>query len=171
MTNYFSLLACFLIAAACSNPTGRSWIIPVNIAPADLLYTPAQMESFELRRNRLVDSLEEGYVILRSTDESSFNRHEFKANNNFFYLTGYVASRSYAILSPESLHPFVLSQPPHSIRSMIYDGEILGNEEERSYIDLINCFPFANTRHFRTVFCKLHPSFIWIAAIAFFMRK
>lgn len=133
MTKYLTLITYLLIVAGCSNPGGRSWIIPVNIAPADLLYTPAQMESFELRRNRLIDSLDDGYVILRSTDESSFNRHEFRVTNNYFYLTGYVAPRSYAILSAESEYPFMLSQPPHSIRSMIYDGEVLPDDQVEEF--------------------------------------
>jgi len=133
MTKYLTLFTFLLMVAGCSNPGGRSWIIPVNIAPSDLLYTPAQMESFELRRNRLIDSLDDGYVILRSTDESSFNRHEFRVNNNYYYLTGYVAPRSYVVLNIESEHPFTLSQPPHSIRSMIYDGEILPDEQVKEF--------------------------------------
>jgi Xaa-Pro aminopeptidase len=132
MKKYFAILLYLLAAYACNSPSGRSWIIPVNIEPADLEYDSSLMDLFESRRQQVLDSLTEGYVILRSTDESSFNRHEFKANNNYFYLTGYMTSRSYAILRPGSEHPFMLSQPPHSIRSMIYDGEILENSEVKS---------------------------------------
>jgi len=129
MKKYLAFLFFFILAISCNSPVGRSWIIPVNIDPSDLEYTSDHMDNFESRRMQLLDSLSEGYVILRSTDESSINRHEFRPNNYFYYLTGYVAPRSYAILSSESEHPFRLSQPPHSIRSMIYDGAVLPDEQ------------------------------------------
>ena len=133
MKKYLPLFIILLILVACTNPGGRSWIIPVNIDPSDLIYTPAQMESFEMRRNHVIDSLKEGYIVLRSIDQASFNRHEFRPNNYFFYLTGYNAPRSYAVLSPEKDHPFTLSLPPQSIRSMIYEGGHLPAEKVKEF--------------------------------------
>jgi Xaa-Pro aminopeptidase len=77
----------------------------------------------------LLDSLSEGYVILRSTDEASYNRNEFRANNNFYYLTGFQAPRSYVILSKNPNQAYMLGLPPHSLWLMIYEGELPGEEE------------------------------------------
>ncbi len=104
-------------------------MIPVSIDPSDLAYTPSQMESFEGRRSEVIDSLENSFVILKSAAPCSFNRHEFRANNYFYYLTGYEAAGSYAILSPNPQQKFTLSLPPESIRSLIYSGGELPAEE------------------------------------------
>ncbi len=63
MKNIYSLLFFISILSGCNTPGGRSWVIPVNIDPSDLSYTPSQMESFELRRLHVIDSLKEGYII------------------------------------------------------------------------------------------------------------
>lgn len=123
MKKIHSLFFLISLIAGCNTPVGRSWIIPVSIDPSDLSYTPSQMESFELRRAHLIDSLKEGYLILKSTDQNSYNRHEFKANNYFYYLTGFTAPQSYLILSANPDYPYTLALPPRSIRSMIYEGE------------------------------------------------
>ncbi|MCK4879729.1 MAG: aminopeptidase P family protein [Bacteroidales bacterium] len=129
MKKYVSLFIYLLILSGCTNPGGRSWMIPVTIDPSDLDYTPSSMESFEGRRQLLSDSLSSGYVILRSADQGSFNRHEFRPNNYFYYLTGYTARGSYAILGPEPQATFTLSMPPQSIRTLIYEGGELEEEE------------------------------------------
>jgi len=122
MKNIFPLLFFISLLSGCSTPGGRSWEIPVKIDPSDLSYTPSQMESFEMRRLDVIDSLKEGYLILRSTDQHSHNRHEFRHNNNYYYLTGFSTPRSYLILQADSENPFTLTLPPQSIRSMIYEG-------------------------------------------------
>jgi Xaa-Pro aminopeptidase len=109
-------------------------MIPVTIDLSDLDYTPSHMESFEARRQLLTDSLGADYIILRSADQESFNRHEFRPNNYFFYLTGYAARGSYAILRSDPEMSFTLSVPPQSIRTLIYDGgEISGQELKDQY--------------------------------------
>jgi len=134
MKKYASLLFLLALLSGCSNPVGRSWIIPVSIDPSDLIYTPDQMESFEIRRNQVLSSLEEGFVILRSTDRGNHNRHEFRPNNYFYYLTGYAAPNTYAVLGKQDQLGFTLSLPPRSIRSMIYEGgQLSGNEVKEFY--------------------------------------
>jgi len=129
MKKYLSLFIYLLILSACTNPGGRTWMIPVNIDPSDLVYTPTAMESFEGRRQLLTDTLDSAYVILRSASQGSFNRHEFRPNNYFYYLTAYAARGSYAILAPDPQKSFSLSVPPQSIRSLIYEGSELNAEE------------------------------------------
>ena len=65
---------------------------------AILAYTPEQMEGFHKRRAAVLDSMEQGFLILKSSDQWSHNRHEFRTNNYFYYLTGYASSGSYLIL-------------------------------------------------------------------------
>ncbi len=129
MKRYLSLLVCFLTIAGCTNPGGRSWMIPVSIDPSDLAYSPSHMESFEGRRQQAIDTLSNSYIILRSADQRSNNRHEFRPNNYFYYLTGFAARGSYAILSPDVPYSYTLSVPPQSIRSLIYEGGELEAEE------------------------------------------
>ncbi|MEA3460471.1 MAG: aminopeptidase P family protein [Bacteroidota bacterium] len=129
MKKYLSLFIYLSILSGCTNPGGRNWMIPVTIDPLDLDYTPTIMESFEGRRQQILDSLSNSYVILRSTDQGSFNRHEFRPNNYFFYLTGFTARGSYAILGPDPQDAYTLSIPPQSIRTLIYEGGELEAEE------------------------------------------
>lgn len=124
MKKYLYLFINLTILAGCTNPGGRSWMIPVNIDLSDLDYTASRMESFEARRQLVSDSLGSAYVILRSADQRSSNRHEFRPNNYFYYLTGYNARGSYAILSAGMEPSFTLSVPPRNLRMQIYDGAV-----------------------------------------------
>jgi len=124
MKKHLLLLIYLLIVSGCHNPGGRSWMIPVSIDPSDLMYTPAQEESFEMRRNQVIDSLYGGYVILKSwddnrlyRDQNSLNRHQFRPNNYFYYLTGHEGPSTYAILSNDSAKSFVLTSPSQNIRA------------------------------------------------------
>jgi Xaa-Pro aminopeptidase len=129
MKKYAFLLLLVAILTSCNNPGGRRWIIPVNIDPSDLSYTPAQLERFQIRRDQVLSNLEEGYVILRSNDAGNGDFYDFRPNNYFYYLTGYDASNSYAILSNQDDHTFTMSLPPQNIRMMIYTGESLPAEQ------------------------------------------
>ena len=129
MKKYLQPLVLLLFITGCTHPGGRSWMIPISIDPSDLDYTPAEMESFAKRRVQLADSLGTGYAILSSVDPSSYNRHEFRPNNYFYYLTGYDGPRSFAILHGGPQPSFTLSVPPQSMRSLIYEGRELSAEE------------------------------------------
>jgi Xaa-Pro aminopeptidase len=111
------------ILTCCNQPESRNWIIPVTIDTSDLAYSPEQTEVFKTRRIRALDAMQGGYMILKSSDDDSFNRLEFRPNNYFFYITGYSAPDCYAILAKNDPDSFILSLPPESIRSLIYNGE------------------------------------------------
>jgi Xaa-Pro aminopeptidase len=104
-------------------------MIPLSIDPSDLEYTPSQAESFEMRRNQVIDSLNGAKVLLRSWDSESRNRHQFRPNNYFYYLTGFAGSGTYAILGDDPDLRFVLSGPSRNMRARIYDGSQLSAEE------------------------------------------
>jgi len=129
MKKYLSLFIYLSILTGCTNPGGRNWMIPVTIDPSDLEYTPTMMESFEGRRQQVLDSLNDSYVILRSADQGSSNRHEFRPNNYFYYLTGYADRGSYAVLSGNSETSYILSAPPQNLRMQIYDGKVMDTDE------------------------------------------
>jgi len=129
MKKYVPLLICLLILSGCTNPGGRTWLIPVTIDPSDLEYTPSSVEIFEGRRSQLIDSLNDSYIILRSSSQCSSNRHEFRPNNYFYYLTGYTDRGSYAILSQAPSQSYTLSAPPQNLRMQIYDGKVLDTQE------------------------------------------
>ena len=135
MKKYLLLLIYLSIVSGCYNPGSRSWMIPVSIDPSDLLYTPSQLESFEMRRNQVIDSLDGAYVILRSWDQNSHNRHQFRPNNYFYYLTGFDAPGIYAILGNSPEVQYVLSSPQQSIRNQIYDGSELSTDEIQEKFD------------------------------------
>jgi len=129
MKKYLLLLVSLITVSGCYQTGGRSWMIPVSIDPSDLPYTPAQEESFEMRRNQVLDSLDGARVILRSWDQHSHNRHQFRPNNYFYYLTGYEGPGSFAILGADSARPFILSTAAQSLRASIYDGSHPTTEE------------------------------------------
>ena len=122
MKKYLLLFLMLSILTNCMNPEGRSWIIPLTIDDTLLDYTPEQLESFHKRRSALLDKMKPGFLILKSTDQRSRNRHEFRCNNYFYYLTGYTSYGSYVILAKQDAGQFLLSKPFTNIRMEIYDG-------------------------------------------------
>ncbi len=139
MKKYLSLLFMLSIITGCIQPESRTWIIPVTIDPSDLELSPAQLETFESRRKRLSDAMEEGTLILKSDDPESHNRHQFRPGNPFYYLTGLDTPGSYLIMGNTGTDPLILSLPPRTIRSLIYDKEPLpaGQLKERYGADRV----------------------------------
>jgi len=147
MKNYLLLLVYVTILGGCYNSGGRSWMIPLSIDPTDLEYTPSQAESFEMRRNQVIDSLKGAFVILRSWDAESHNRHQFRPNNYFYYLTGHTGSGTYAILSDDPDLHFVLSGPSRNLRARIYDGSQLSAEELKDRYRPLDVLSRSNIMH------------------------
>ncbi len=141
MKKYLLLLIYLSIVSGCYNSGGRSWMIPLNIDPSDLGYTPTQAESFEMRRNQVIDSLDDAIVILRSWDADSHNRHQFRPNNYFYYLTGHEGPDTYAILASDPDLSFVLSAPSQNIRARIYDGSQLTADELKEKYNPVEVLP------------------------------
>lgn len=114
------------------NPESRTWIIPVTIDDSVLIYTPEQMEGFEKRRAEVLGAMDAGYMILKARDQWSYNLHEFRTNNYFYYLSGYPAHEGYLILEKQEKELFLLSVPAKNIRRDIYEGEGHGAEDLQS---------------------------------------
>ena len=109
-------------------PGGRSWVIPVTKDPSDLSFSPEQREKYVERRDQVVSGLDGAVVILRSDQPAGLNRHQYRPNNYFYYLTGCDIPRTYMVLS-DTESAFTLSAPPESIRMMIYEGSSIGEEK------------------------------------------
>ena len=139
------VLVALLIFAGCRMPGGRSWIIPVTIDPSDLAMTPDQQDRFSERREQVLSLLEGATLILRSEQPAALNRHQYRPNNYFYYLTGCDVPRTYMVLS-DSEHPFTLSAPPESIRSMIYEGNPMQQEKMDVLFGPDRMVPFAVAR-------------------------
>ncbi|MGW8314497.1 MAG: aminopeptidase P N-terminal domain-containing protein [Bacteroidales bacterium] len=122
------LIVILLSLNGCRIPGGRSWVVPVTIDPSDLSITPEQQERFKARRDKVTLQMEAGVVILRSGIYSDLNRHQYRPGNYFYYLTGYDAPRSIMVLVGKT-GQFILSTPPESIRTMIYEGSPMPPEE------------------------------------------
>ncbi|MFO7933063.1 MAG: aminopeptidase P family protein [Bacteroidales bacterium] len=114
--------------AGCGNSATGPESIPVSIDPSDLQPDEQQQEIHEARRERLLSLLDEGTVILGSSGQKSYNRHEFRPNNYFFYLTGLSLPGTYAILTGQGEDPYTLVLPEPTIRTMIYEGELPSEE-------------------------------------------
>jgi len=129
MKKYLLFLAMLSILSNCMNPEDRGWIIPVTIDDSILHYTPEQMEGFQKRRAAVLEKMEPGYLILKSTDQRSRNRHEFRTNNYFYYMTGYASYGSYLFLAKQDVAQYFLSKPYTNLRMEIYDGGQPSGEE------------------------------------------
>ena len=129
MKKSLSILWILAIITGCSMPSGRSWIIPLKVDPSDLSFTPSQLESFAERREKVLDSIGDGVVILRSQNEHSQNRHQFRPENYFFYLTGIESPGVHMMMGRNLSHPYNLCIEPQSVRSLIYEGERPDSEE------------------------------------------
>jgi Xaa-Pro aminopeptidase len=125
-----ALIYILLMLAGCSMPGGRSWIIPLTIDPSDLSITPEQRERYLERRNRVASGLDGAVVLLRSDQPDGLNRHQYRPNNYFYYLTGCDIPRTFMVLSAgRGETGFAMAAPPENIRMMIYEGAPMREEK------------------------------------------
>lgn len=116
----------------CREPGTLSRNIPVGIDPSDLQDDRTHQGIYMERRDRVLSMLDKGYVILCASDRESHNRHEFRPNNYFYYLTGINMPGTFAVLSDVETDHYTLALPPRTIRSMIYEGAPASAEEVKA---------------------------------------
>jgi Xaa-Pro aminopeptidase len=129
MKKCLTLAFLLVTITSCFEPERRNWIIPLTLDISDLNYTPGERESFATRRQQMLDSMNGGILILKCTDPMSYNRHEFRPNNYFLYLSGYSAPGSTLFLGAIKDGPFLMVMPYTNTRKMIYMG---GDEDPDS---------------------------------------
>lgn len=128
MKKTFCLLTGLYVLMSCQ-PGDHSNQFPISIDPSDLYITDAQQESFEQRRERVLDILGNSVVLLRSGTGENDNRHRFRPNNYFYYLTGYDAPGALMVLSTGTSPGFTLVMPRETTRTLIYEGGNLSREK------------------------------------------
>jgi Xaa-Pro aminopeptidase len=148
MKKYPLFLLLLLILSNCIHPEGRSWIIPLTIDDAMLVYTPEQIEGFEKRRADVLQEMEPGYMILKSSDQQSYNLHQYRTNNYFYYLSGFESYNSYLILSKNEEEAFLLTMPEKNMRQEIYMGKQPSAEEIQSQYHADSVLSFKESREF-----------------------
>ena len=91
---------------------------------SDLAMSEDLQKIFSERRQKLMDKIGNGIVIIRSDCGFDGGRHKFRAANNFYYLTGFTQPGSVAVLTEDSSYPYTLYIGEKSIRETIYTGEV-----------------------------------------------
>ncbi len=90
----------------------------------DLTFSADQSKIFSERRNNLLAKIGNGTVILQSDYGYDGGRHEYRAANNFYYLTGFTQPGSVMLLSKERQYPYTLLIRGKSIYNVIYTGKV-----------------------------------------------
>jgi len=125
MKKWMTFCILFSLITGCFQTDRRNWIIPLVNDPADTEYTSAHSPGYEKRRQIAADSMNGGIMVLKSTDQWSYNRHGFRPNNYFYYLTGLELPGAYLFLGGLNDSSLVLSVPSQDRRNMVYHGTAL----------------------------------------------
>lgn len=123
MKKLILILFVIYMTAGCNKPANIS--IKKASAPdiSDLTMSEEMQQVFAERRQNLTANIGNGIVVLRSDFGYDGGRHEFRAADNFYYLTGFTMPVSALVLSSDSLNPFTLYVMGKGIRQKIYTGE------------------------------------------------
>jgi hypothetical protein len=91
---------------------------------SDLKMTADMQRIFSERRKKLMDQIEKGVIVFRSDYMFDGGRYEYRAANNFYYLTGFAEPGSVIVLTKESNYPFRLYLKKRTIKETIYNGKL-----------------------------------------------
>jgi Xaa-Pro aminopeptidase len=86
-------------------------------------------KTFMERRNKLTEKTGEGIIILRSNNGYTGGRHEFRPENNFYYLTGFKLPGSLLVIDKNGLYPYSLFIQEKTIHETVYTGALPGIKE------------------------------------------
>ena len=101
--------------------TGNKTLLP-DISDLDV--SENLVKIYAERRHDLMAKIGNGIVVLRSDNGYDGGRHEFRAANNFYYLTGFAQQGSLLVLAKDPSYPYRLYLGEKSIREAIYTGEV-----------------------------------------------
>lgn len=126
-----SILPLFLILllVACDSPESRHGDAQPAPDVSDLIMTGEVQKLFALRREALLDTIDDGIMFLRADYGYDGGRHEYRVASNFWYLTGYDQPGTIMSLSKAATKPYVLYTRERSIRDVIYSGQVPGRGE------------------------------------------
>jgi len=120
---FFSLFLVYMITGCRNAPdsTGNKTLLP-DISDLDV--SENLVKIYAERRHDLMAKIGNGIVVLRSDNGYDGGRHEFRAANNFYYLTGFAQQGSLLVLAKDPSYPYRLYLGEKSIREAIYTGEV-----------------------------------------------
>ncbi|MCJ7581670.1 MAG: aminopeptidase P family protein [Candidatus Aminicenantes bacterium] len=97
-----------------------------------LLAVSAIHEDFSLRRQKIMDFMEDGIAVFRTSEQSS---------ENFFYLTGFAESDAAMLLIPGADKKFILFVRPANPARSIWTGDVAGLEGAKEYFGADEAYP------------------------------
>ncbi|MFC2161760.1 aminopeptidase P N-terminal domain-containing protein [Acidobacteriota bacterium] len=107
--------------------------VAVMICSSSLLFTgPLIHDDFALRRQKIMDFMEDGIAVFRTSEQSS---------ENFFYLTGFMESDAAMLLIPGADKKFILFVRPANPARSIWTGEVAGLEGAKDYFGADEAYP------------------------------
>jgi Xaa-Pro aminopeptidase len=123
MKNLISIISLVFLTSACNNSSDFTYRSHLLADIDDLTFSEDHAKIYSERRNDLLTKIGNGAVILRSDYSYNGGRHEYKAAENFYYLTGFSQPESALVLSRNSQYPYTLFITKKSIREEIYTGK------------------------------------------------
>ena len=122
MENLFIILIIISITIGCKNTSKTDDNIGIPADISDLEMSAEMQKIYSARRGNLISKTGSGIVILRSDYGFDGGRHEYRAADNFYYLTGFAQPGSALMLSSDKEYPFILYYTERSIIQEIYSG-------------------------------------------------
>ncbi|MFC2167471.1 aminopeptidase P N-terminal domain-containing protein [Acidobacteriota bacterium] len=93
---------------------------------------PLIHDDFALRRQKIMDFMEDGIAVFRTSEQS---------RENFFYLTGFMESDAAMLLIPGADKKFILFVRPANPARSIWTGEVAGLEGAKDYFGADEAYP------------------------------
>ena len=124
MKNFIILLFVLGLMTGCKNCGNLFDRISPHPDVSDLEMTAELKEAIAERRKTLLAEIDNGIIMLRSDYGYDGGRHEYRAADNFFYLTGINQPGSAIVLDKGNSGLYTLLIRKRTIREEIYDGEI-----------------------------------------------
>ncbi len=128
MKNLINLLLAILLITGCHRDADMYQSTQLIPDISDLSMTENMQKIFTERRKKLMKQIENGIVILRSDGDFEGGRHEYRAANNFYYLTGFAEPGSMMVISTDGNDPFQICVKERTIKEAIYVGEVPADE-------------------------------------------
>lgn len=133
MKNCFLWFILVLVAVSCRN-VERKDNQTIIITTSDSL----KQEMLQNRRQRLMKMTHDGIVIIRADYGYSGGRHEFRAANEFHYLTDFDFPGSLLILEAKGQLPYTLCIDNKEISDAIYTGDVPTPDEIKAKYHAVN---------------------------------
>lgn len=106
------------------------------ITPSAEPDTPSDtwLKIYSQRREEVINSIDDGVIILASGKADHSERLQYRPANNFYYLTGIDEPDAYLVLDPSSEAPFSLLVVPDNPFASMWTGKQIGiNDAETIY--------------------------------------